>query len=281
MALVAFWEVMANRSERGFRPFVLTADAFAGFDLDSRGWSVRRLPIAADPIEPNILAYHLCATGSLPVARGAVADGPVLVRLVHGYNMRDCMRIKGYAVDLVADTRQAARIPADAEPDADSDPWAVATIGSAVPPRTPVQVWRLRSAAGDVSIGCTSMLTAGEMKPTDMDVRRMPFPRVGVPDSPGWFPQGVTLSGLRHPVRGLGQFLRSRWNSSRGDLATFLRLRQPAWASEEMLTLVSLWKGPSLGRDGEQRAVLCVLQAHAHVLGELQRWSRRGTQKGP
>jgi len=251
--VVAFWEIMSNRSRRPHEAFQLTASDFAGFAPQSRDWRVELLPVKPESIEPNILAYR--------VARAVSGSAPVLVRLVHGYNMPDCMHIKGYAVALLHDTRRSLQERADA---------ALAEGGAAH--CRPYQVWRLTSGTGDASIWVTSMLRVGDFAATHVDVRSMAFPRVGVPDDPNWLPQGLTRRSLRHPVANFRKFIRARWNSSRSDLATFLGLRQPAWASRDLLTLVAVSGGPPV-RDGGLEAVTAdVVAVHGFMESELRAW---------
>ena len=103
----------------------------------------------------------------------------------------------------------------------------------------------------------------------------MAFPRVGIPDDPGWAPRGMTLKGLRHPVRNTRLFLRSKWNSSRADLLTFLGLKQPAWASDDLLTLVAGSRGTSVGQEEELSVAVRVLSVHLHMHSELKAWRLR------
>lgn len=262
VVLVAFWEIMANRSRRPFTPFALTSESCAQFSPTSPEWSVQILPIAFDPVEPNILAL-------LVQTRPAGAHAPVLVRLVHGYNMVDCMRIKGERVELIADTREAAGAggPPGAPPAAAS---RAPTPAASLPPG--VQLWRLASPTDRISIWATTMLRAGTFAVTGVDTREMAFPRVDIPDNPGWFPQGLTWRSLRHPIANGRLFLRAKWNASRADVLTFLGLRQPAWASEELLTLVATSTDSTVTSAGEDAVASRVVAAHQFVRHELQGW---------
>ena len=104
----------------------------------------------------------------------------------------------------------------------------------------------------------------------------MAFPRVGMVDNPNWAPQGFTLSSLRHPVRNLRMLLRAKWNNARGDLWTFLRLKQPAWASDDMLTLVTASSGLAPSAD-ETQTMASTIAIHMHMLNELQAWREKNT----
>jgi hypothetical protein len=248
--LLAFWQIMAYRSTRPWAPFELTAADFETFNLSIADWDVERKPPGSDPLQPDILVLRLTPRDAS--ATGAAAL-PVQVRLMHGYNMRDCMRIKGYTVDLLADARRP-----EAEPDA--------------PGGARYQLWGLTSGGGEESIWVTSMLRAGDLAMTGLDTRAMPFPRIGTPDDPRWVPEGLTLRSLRHPIRNTRWFLRAKWNNARADLLTFLKLRRPAWGSDEILTLVSTAvPGPEAA--GLQSAVARqVLAAHRAVYAQLRTW---------
>lgn len=252
VALVAFWQVTSRLASRPFDALRLGPEAFSGFTPSDPRWTMRLVYIKATPTEPTVIAYDV-----RPRAAGgpdAVVAAPVLVRLVHGYNMVDCMRIKQYRVDLLSDTRHRRAAPGD----------------TALTRNLPVQTWRLTSPSGECAIWVTTMLRASDFGATDTDTRDMAFPRVGTPDDPAWAPSGLKWSSFRHPVRNFHRYLRSKWNASRSDLLTFLRLRQPAWASDVMLTMVSEYKGASVTESMEGSAAAHVLEAHRLLLGLFQ-----------
>ena len=247
--LVAFWIVASQRYAKPFKPFNLTHADFAGYCPVLEGSLVKAVVLSSyDPAEPNIAAFG--------VEQGMAGDGPRLsVRLVHGYNMPMCMKIKGYTVEGV--------------------------VAQGLKPGVPVQFWRVTSSAGEVSIWATTMIRSDDFSVTPVEVTSMAFPRVDVPDDPNWVPRGFTRDDLRHPVQSLRLWFRARWNASRTDPLTFLRLRQPAWASEELLTYVSRSIPPSVSPDREQAMILSVLDTHLAMLRELQQWRKsHGPVKG-
>jgi len=275
VVVVAFWQIMASRSHRAFDPFEITVEDFADFHPESPFWHVRRLSVKDDPLEPNILVFELRPNGRRRTTdRGPrtanhgpnVADqesrtqnlpfsSPIIIRLVHGYNMRDCMRLKGYKVDLIADYPTAELRTQNSEPPASL---------------VRVQTWRLTSiSTGDTSIWLTGMLESGDFRQTTVDVRSMAFPRIIGSEDAGWIPRGLTWASLRHPFRNFRLFLRKEWSNARSDLLTFLKLRRPAWASNEMLTLVTAWWGPSLEPEQEEQAAQALRSAYAFMLSEL------------
>lgn len=263
VALVLFWEIMANRSRDPYQAFEITSKDFSEFNPQSETWAAEQRPVPMTAIEPNVLVYSLRhrirLTNDEP--RVSSAQDRVQVRLVHGYNMPDCMRIRGYEAELLDDRRQEGILTASG-------------------PR--YQSWRLTSSTGEVSVRVVSMLRVGDFSDTDIDVCSMAFPRVGTPDDPRWLPQGITARSLRHPIRSLRGMLRSKWNNARCDPLTFLRLRRPAWASDELLTLVSSSGGSSIRPEQEAAAVAHVLAAHRHMLHELQAWRHAQLEdKGP
>lgn len=248
LAAVMFWEIMSNRSKRGWSAFQLTARDMASFTPHSDAWSsIREVTIDPTPTEPNIAAYEL-----------ERPNGKVGVRLVHGYNMPDCMRLKHYTVELVMDHRQEE----------------TNTLSLNVPPGC-VQLWKLTSELGDVTLWMTSMLNAGTFEGTDVDVRDMPFPRIGIPDDPNWVPRGFSWETFEHPVRDVRRFLNRKWNNARCDPVVFLKLKQPPWASSEMLTLVSAWRGGVVEADQEAVVTSQLLAAHSLVFTQLRAWRRR------
>ena len=379
VAIVVFWEVMAHRSQRAFEPFQLTARDFQGFSPVSSGWEIRSVPVSPSETEPKIAAFLLTPLARAPALRpgsrldsdgivtdsapkkertdadGIVTDSapkrsstptlphahtPILVRLAHGYNMPDCMRIKGYKVELVREEgdrspgisdqssvitdqwagngredilQKATKVtkpgfaqklrrgdPAEAVGSEDKEFEQKIAKGttqgrpesgirnpassiqhpasSLQPPASStlrLQIWRLTNSLGERSIWVTGMLRAGDFGGLDADVRSVPFPKIGVPDDPEWNPQGLTWSSLRHPARNLGWFLRAKWNNARCDWATFLRLRRPAWASGERLTLVSAMQGRAVEAGDEEAAVRQVLAAHRVIHAALREWREK------
>jgi hypothetical protein len=116
------------------------------------------------------------------------------------------------------------------------------------------------------------MIRAGEFTPTAVDICSMAFPRVDVPDDPRWIPRGFTWADLRRPVASLRAWTRARWNASRTDLLTFLRLRQPAWASEELLTFVTRNVRPTITGENEEEVLNSLITVHTQMLESLQAW---------
>jgi hypothetical protein len=251
--LVAFWVVMARHSARPFKPFDLTAADFESFNPSVPGLEVRKVPITTnDPVAPNIVVLDVRS------ARDE-AWGHLAVRLVHGYNMPMCMKIKGYTVAPLQDSRSAN-----------------AASGAG---RRPVgcQVFRVTSSLGESSIWVTTMVRAGDFRPTAVDIGSMAFPRVDIPDDPRWVPRGLNLEDLRHPVVAFKRWARSRWNASRTDLWTFLRLKQPAWASEELLSFVTLSVAPAVTPATEAATVAKALALHEASLSAFRAWRQRSS----
>jgi len=160
-----------------------------------------------------------------------------------------CMKIKGYKVEELAG-------------------WASGRVA------IPLQVWRVTSSAGDVAIWVTTMIRSGDFAVTTESVTSMAFPRVDVPDDPNWVPRGFSSDDLKHPLQSIRLWFRARWNASRTDWLTFLRLRQPAWASEELLTYVSRSLPPSVTPDKEPEVIRQVVAGHVAMLKKFQEWRK-------
>ncbi|MGQ9662790.1 MAG: hypothetical protein ACUVWX_10725 [Kiritimatiellia bacterium] len=268
--LVAFWEIMVARSRGGHQGYRFTGQELAGFRPQVQGWTVTLLPVRATRAEPNIVVYGLDRSGAT-----TPSTGRVVVRLVHGYNVRDCMRLKGYQVELVGDTRR--RIGNDdrgveASLAGDEIAPVLRSQTRAQGDPFPVQVWRLIAPTDDIAIWVTSMLRTADFGATDVDVRSMPFPKIEGDDRPVGLPEGLTWESLRHPIRTLGLLVRTRWNNARCDLATFLGLRTPAWASDELLTLVSASSLRPEGSFDSAKVLGEVLEAHLAIAEALGRW---------
>ena len=274
--VVGFWEIMGRASFRPFDELALNADDFTEFRPESEQWYYREVPVAVSLIAPAIVAFEMKQKNmrphsvpypapdrrSLGVNGSSISNsGPVLVRLMHGFNIVDCMRIKQYRVELIRD---------DQEPRTTNQEPRTKNEERTSPSSPKVQIWRLTSPAGKVSLWVTSMLRATDFMETDVDTRDMAFPRVGTPDAPGWNPTGLKWSSFRHPIKNLRQVIRARWNASRCDWMTFLRLKRPAWVSDEVLTLVGEYKGKSVKPANESDVTACVLSAQQLLLHQLQ-----------
>ena len=95
--LLAFWITASHYNARPFKAFNLTYSDFEGYCPQFAGGLVHPLVVSTnDPAEPNIAAYG--------VAWGESGEGlRAAVRLVHGYNMPMCLKIKGYRVDPIGE----------------------------------------------------------------------------------------------------------------------------------------------------------------------------------
>jgi len=268
--LVAFWIVASQRHARPFKPFNLTYQDFAGYCPAVEGSVVQSVPMTThDPAEPNIVTFSVQQGSSQAPSR-------LGVRLVHGYNMPMCMKIKGYTVEplfggvvellgcQVVEGRKAGH----------SNHLTTQQPNNSTQKGLPGEVWRVTSSSGDASIWVTTMIRSEDFSVTSESVTSMAFPRVDIPDDPNWTPRGLNGDDLKHPLQSLRRWFRSRWNGSRTDVLTFLRLRQPAWASEELLTYVSRSLPPSVSRDREPEVIRQVIATHAAMLQELQTWRR-------
>lgn len=248
--LVSFWQVMAWRARRGFDAFRITSQNLADFEPTIPGFELTEVLVEDDPLEPNIISYR-----ARPIRRQGGAAVPwrptVLIRLAHGYNVVDCMRIKHYTV----------------------------TPMPALPPPFPHQVWRMTSAIGDESIWTTSMHGSEDFTARDMDTRHMAFPKIGTPDDPSWNPSGLKLSSLQRPLYNIKRLLRAQWNNARCDLLTFLKLRRPVYASDEILTLVSAVMLPPANNtnsmDIEGELLERQARVHAAMIKELTAYRSR------
>ncbi|MFC1498550.1 hypothetical protein ACFLS1_08800 [Verrucomicrobiota bacterium] len=250
LAIVGFWEVMSARSRRPFKPFRFTADDIKTFSLNSSQWSVKSIPINSSKIEPNILA--------LKVKKPHTSTAPIFSRLAHGYNMPDCMRLKGYSVELITNSALPASSLAR---------HSLATTTAAID----YQLWRLTSSTKDVSIWITSVLRAGDFQAIDYDVRQFAFPKTGDPRDSQWQIQGISLKSFRHPIRNFSRLLRSKWNSSRCDLLVFLNLKQAAWASDELFVLVSCLNDLP-GKYDKEQVMKYLFSAHEYIYTQLYSW---------
>ena len=232
IGVVAFWEVMSHLSQAPGGPLAHTVAEYAGFDPSVAGRSTTRLEASSDhPSVQGIASFVFAA----PEARSAV------VRLVHGYNMPDCMKLKGYTVEELegGDGRQA---------------------------------WRLTSDIDDVSVWVTSIVRADSLLSADVDIRDIAFPRVAAGDDLAWVFKGFSASSMKHPVRNFRKFMNRKWSNARCDVACFLKLKKRPWMSDTVLALVTASRGASVGAAEEQRVVDEVQSLHSAVHKQLVAW---------
>ena len=285
VVIVAIWEVLANRSNRPFGSFSLTASDFTRFVPEVPGWSITSIEVAADnPLSPNVAAFlvkRLEYNGGNGERRGI----PVLVRLVHGYNMCDCLRMKGYKVELLKDEGGGVtdELKEDAggrmTPVSESETQPSSLIphpSSSSLPR--VQTWRTTSSVGDVQIARSTIIRSTDFGGTTAEVRDMAFPRIVDRIGSEWDWEGFKASSLRHPVKSLVMVVKVKWNNARCDLLTFLKLRQPAWASTDYFTFLATTHGVRFEAGDEPRVTEEVHAAQLVVYGELLRWR---AEQGP
>jgi hypothetical protein len=262
--LVAFWQVMAWRARRGFDKFLITAEAFDDFEPSIEGYRLSKALIERDPLQPNIVTYLARQVGGGKVS----SVRPVLIRLVHGYNMVDCMRIKHFNVEPIERSGPALASHDENEGVVAQTDWQATGFAF------PYELWRLTSPIGDTSIWLTSMHRGVDLVPIEMSTTSMPFPKIGAPDAPGWHARGVSMKSFKHPLRSFRKNLQHSWNNSRCDLLTFLKLRRPIYASDEVLTVVSRVALPPANESDPARikaeAMRMQEELHAAMVQELQ-----------
>lgn len=274
--IVIAWQLAGIMAQRKGDDFSLQADDFDSFELKLDGWQVRQLEIMPTSMEVNLLGYRLTPVKDFSLTEGT-KNTKVLVRLVHGYNMRDCMRIKGYeVVELTTENTKNTEEVSGQEVQGSESLRSLRSLRETSSSPSP-QLWRLTSGSGDASLWLSEILRAGDFSPTGESVTDMPFPRVGVPTDPNWMPKGLTLRSFRHPIRNLKFTMNAKWNGSRCDLLTFLGLRKPAWASEDSLTFLVVWVGQPLQSEDEAAVAALLGDLRSQILPQLQEWgAKRG-----
>lgn len=247
--IVAVWEALSLNAGRAYEPYKITAADFAGFAPDFEGWRTESLPVGTDPLQPNVLVFR-----STPL-EGPLK--PVQFRLVHGYNMRDCMRLKGYQVELLEDTRVERN--------------AKQPVGDYAGRELPMQIWLLESPVGDLSVWISTMLRAADLNPTQRDMRSVPFPRIDMPMTSDWKPEGLRWSSLKHPIRNLRLFMRSKWNNARKDPLVFIGIKRPPWADPASFTYLTV--APLMPNDDVLSAARARAQSmHGRFYERLLSW---------
>ena len=101
----------------------------------------------------------------------------------------------------------------------------------------------------------------------------MAFPRIDIPDDPNWLPRGFTWEDMRHPKKCFVTWFHSKWDGARWDVLAFLKLRQRARTSDELLSYVTIAKDMSEDTVNTG-AVLALLDVHMTVLKQLQEWRK-------
>ncbi len=277
--LLAFWLVMADRSKRSFGGYDLTAREVVGFQSTIPGWTVRKVPMDLEnSTDPNILGMELSRKESLP------GQGPrFFVRLVHGYNMPMCMKIKYYTVEKLLDhgvrpvsdpKLQSAFRVGGQRAEGGGQTIDLRLLNTSLTTTLPVQLWRLTSSAGTVSLWATTMIRSGDFAVTPEDISSMAFPRVETPEDPNWVPRGLALEDLKHPAASFQRWWHGRWDGARWDVLTFLRLRPPTHGSEELLSYVTRSVAPDVKPENETEVIRDLLNTHVAILKELQKWRK-------
>jgi len=113
--LLAFWIGASRLRGKSSEPYDLTAKDFAGYQPVLDGWAIQVLPVVSDGvIDANIASYSLVRDTSSPDTNNhppsTIPHQPfpfpssrLLTRLVHGYNMPMCMKMKYYTVEKIQD----------------------------------------------------------------------------------------------------------------------------------------------------------------------------------
>jgi hypothetical protein len=233
--VTGLWEFCAFRVSRHENTYALQPDNFSDFRPVIFGTTM------------NVASNMIFDPTALPLVsfRMETSSGhQVLSRLVHGYNMHDCMILKHYDVELLSN--------------------ALETRNS--------QTWKLISQTGDVSIWVTTILNSDHLTPTSKDVRSMPFPRVSTLDDLGWNMSGIDRQFLSNPVDNTRKMMIRKWSDSRGDPVVFLKLKPPPFGHSELLT----YHTSMLANQGEDLEPLIkeAESIHAAFLTELKRFEK-------
>ncbi len=210
LLLVAVWMIAANRAQSSFGGYDITPEKFAKFSPSLTGWDARNIPAKFTKYSPNLVAYEMCPRLS---QESKVGGGRIVSRLANGYNMVDCMTVKGYKVDLLSNMLN----------------------GDGKTGKVYVQTWLL-TRDGIKSVLATSLLRSSDLTTTSADVRSMVYPYAGKPGD-----QNLGMHGFswRHPFVFARNAVRSRWVNSQRDVLAFLRLKKRRWADDKVLTMVT------------------------------------------
>jgi hypothetical protein len=240
LVMVVAWETMAVFNVWCAPRYSINAADMAGFVPDSDNWTTRRIAVNADPESgDNIFAMEVCRK-----AASNVVSRPVVVRLAHGYNVPECMKLKGCQV--VSDGRISVE---------------VAGQGAAL------ESWQMVSANGDRTAWCAVVLRASDFREAGVEVASLAFPRMSRGDDPAWQPGGISWRSLRHPLLNAQKLIIRKWSNARCDLLTFLRLRRPSTPSDTLLTLVGY---AAQEGHGHPYARDTVADALSHVWSQLR-----------
>lgn len=262
-ALVTGLWMLAARFTSNYVPnFRITAADFATFDFGMPGRTIVPTGFGPDPVEQNII---MCR-----ILDDEWKERRVFVRLVHGYNMHDCMRIKGYNVALLSDQTLSSTNLQPAYPNA---PFRL-------------QTWALSSPAGDRSVWASIMIQSSDFSPSMLETRSMAFPKASIPDDPNWVPRGLTRSSLKHPLQEFSTLIRAEWNKARNDVLTFLRLKTPVQSSDEMLTVIGYCDLPpsvvsDAGGSETLTAAARATEVALELIRQLQHWHGQTTLTSP
>lgn len=236
--VVMAWTFAAWRARQPLPPYITQPALFDAFRLEIPGWTSHRTRLPDSPYEANLLVCRLRSE----------AYPDVLVRLVHGYNMPNCMRLKGCAVEpLPAPGGRAGR---------------------------EVQAWQVVSALGDTNLWLTTVVAATNFAPAAIDIRDMPFPGTDFTFADGWHPTGFSLADLRRPFHSLRRFLTAAWHSSQRDPGVMLKWNAPPRPSDEWLVLIVA--APQGGDPAAQRRDFETLGRHTLQL--LAGWAAQTTR---
>lgn len=204
--IVLLWQVAILLARRSPETAALDPTRFKNFRLQLGAEPTQPVELAFDDAQVNLLVHHAL----LPAPDPKHAPARAIIRLVHGFNVRDCMRIKGYRVTALTHA---------------------ATNRS-------IELWEMVSPGGETSVWATALIRADDFSLVHKSVTELAFPRVGIPDDQTWEFHGLSRDSLRHPIRNFSNLVREKWNSARADLLTFLKVKPSARPSSSLLTLI-------------------------------------------
>jgi hypothetical protein len=123
------------------------------------------------------------------------------------------------------------------------------------------------------------MLRAPDFGMTDIEITEMAFPRLAAGEGRDWSGKGITLKSLRHPIRNFRKVLRKKWSDARCDPLVFLRLKQGAWASGEVLSLVAASQCGPVKPEDEEAVTAAALEALSFMQSELRAFQQKDREE--
>ena len=117
-------------------------------------------------------------------------------------------------------------------------------------------------------------LTPATLTVDPQPIESFRFPRAGNLEDIDWEITGINTDYLKNPIEMMSKHTQRLWANSRGDLATFLKLKSPEWQPQDKLVLITGVQSCN-GHHSESE----LAELHAKIIDQLAKTASKAADR--